>query len=113
MKMLFAIVALSFTVGCARFSTTQKDLSYENGQPQRQITTHAAAYTLLASKSALASWKASQTDKTQGASVGGLAQESSGAEQLGVILGEAIRTAAGIPRAAIAPAPVSTNEPPE
>lgn len=64
--------------GCARFNTTQTDLSYEDGKPQRQITTRATASTLFTSRSALANFKASQTDKTQGASVGSLTQESSG-----------------------------------
>jgi hypothetical protein len=38
----------------------------------RTVTTRASAYTLFSAKSSLATWKASQTDKTQGASVGGL-----------------------------------------
>jgi hypothetical protein len=36
----------------------------------------------LASKSALASWKASQTDKTRGANVGNLALESNAGTNL-------------------------------
>jgi len=62
--------------GCARFATSQTDTSHENSTT-RQITTKASAYTLFAGKSQLASWKASQTDKTQGASVGTLTQETS------------------------------------
>lgn len=76
-KKLLSAVALLALAGCARFSTTQTDLSYDTtGKPQRQVTTKAAAYTLFSAKSSLASWKATQTDKTQGASVGNLAQES-------------------------------------
>ena len=63
--------------GCARFATTQTDLSYENGQPQRALTTKAAAFTFFSARSQLTNWKASQTDKTQGATVGSLTQESS------------------------------------
>ncbi len=63
--------------GCARFTTTQTDMSYEDGQPARQITTKATAWTFGTAKSSLAQFKATQTDKTQGASVGALAQESS------------------------------------
>lgn len=75
---LLAIVAVAVT-GCARFSTKQTDLSYgTNGLPLRQISTKASSYTLWESKSSLANWKASQTDKTQGASVGSLNQESGG-----------------------------------
>jgi hypothetical protein len=73
-----AILLLLQLVGCARFSTTQTDLSYENGKPARQITTRAKASTLFTARSALANFKASQTDKTQGASVGSLSQETSG-----------------------------------
>lgn len=72
-----ALVAMTFT-GCSHFTTTQKDLNYENGVPLREITTKASAFTFWDSRSALANFKASQTDKTQGASVGSLNQESSG-----------------------------------
>lgn len=74
-----SICAAAMLVGCAHFSTTQTDQSYDNtGKPQRQITTRASAYTLFTAKSSLATWKANQTDKSQGASVGNLAQESNG-----------------------------------
>jgi uncharacterized membrane protein (UPF0182 family) len=82
---------------CARFTTTQTDISYENGIPARQITTKAQAYTLIESKSTLASFKATQTDKTQSASVGSLAQESNATNATaaaGAFLGELIRAAA-------------------
>ena len=69
---LTTMLALTF-VGCARFTTTQTDVS-----PERTVTTKATAWTFGTSKSALANFKASQTDKTQGASVGSLSQESSG-----------------------------------
>lgn len=78
MKTLFLLLISLSIGGCARFNTTQTDLSHEEGQPVRQITTKATAYTLFTSRSALANFKASQTDKTQGASVGSLTQESSG-----------------------------------
>lgn len=77
-KLLTTVAAIVSLVGCARFSTTQTDLSYdEKGAPQRQITTKATAYTLCTSKSQLTNWKATQTDKSQGATVGSLTQESS------------------------------------
>jgi len=78
MKKLIALIAVATLTGCSHFTTTQKDLNYEAGQPIRQITTKASAYTFFESKSALANFKASQTDKTQGASVGSLNQESGG-----------------------------------
>jgi hypothetical protein len=73
---LTTIAGVVLAAGCARFSTTQKDLSYDGGEATREISTRATASTFFAGKSALASWKASQTDKAQGASVGNLALES-------------------------------------
>lgn len=71
------LALLVLSCGCARFNTTQKDLSYDpkTGE-KREITTRATAYTFFEAKSQLANWKASQSDKTQGASVGSLNQES-------------------------------------
>lgn len=77
MKKLLLVALLSLT-GCSHFTTTQKDLNYENGIPLREITTRASAFTLFESKSSLANFKASQTDKTQGASVGSLQQDIGG-----------------------------------
>lgn len=78
MKRLLALGALLLMAGCANFSTTQTDTSYnEQGQLQRKITTQASASTLFDARSELAKFKATQTDKTQSASVGSLNQESS------------------------------------
>lgn len=92
-----ALAGFLFT-GCASFSTRQTDVSYENGKPVRQITTSAQAQTLFEAKSSLANFKASQTDKTQGASVGSLNQESSGtatnaAAIAGAFLGTLVKSA--------------------
>lgn len=76
--------ALLFT-GCARFNTTQKDTSYENGKPVRKITTRATATTFFESKSQLTNWKARQTDKTQGATVGALNQEANATNAVAAI----------------------------
>lgn len=77
--LIIVVVLLAFaSVGCARFTTTQSDTSYEKGLPVRTISTRATATTWFESKSALANFKASQTDKTQGASVGSLSQETNG-----------------------------------
>ena len=73
-----ALIAALALVGCARFKTTQID---ERKEPDGQITkvsTIVSASTLFTSRSQLANFKASQTEKQQGASVGSLAQESSG-----------------------------------
>ena len=89
--------SLLLAAGCARFSTTQSDTSYDQGQPSREVTTRATASTFFASKSALASWKATQTDKTQGASVGNLALESNAGTNLNslveTVVGAAIKAA--------------------
>lgn len=77
MKTLVIIPLLVLT-SCAHFSTTQTDMSYEKGLPVRQITTHAAATTLFDAQSQLAKFKATQSDKTQSASVGSLNESSSG-----------------------------------
>jgi hypothetical protein len=73
-----ALPLLVMSSGCARFTTTQQDITYVNGQPTRKITTRATAGTFYESQSALANFKASQTDKTQSATVGTLSQESGG-----------------------------------
>ena len=75
---LCLVLAMSLLAGCARFSTTQIDRYYNstNKYPSRVIKTRAGAYTLWASESALANWKAAQTDKSQTASVGTILQQS-------------------------------------
>jgi len=74
----YIIICLIALTGCARFTTIQTDISSynEKGQPTRTITTKATATTFIESKSQLANFKASQTDKTQGASVGSLNQDT-------------------------------------
>lgn len=79
MKILIVFVAATMFSGCARFGTKQTDYSFsDDGKPLRKITTKAHSYTLFESKSSLATWQANQTDKTQGAKVGGLTQEAGG-----------------------------------
>lgn len=74
-----AVAVMFFTgYGCARFTTTQTD-TRENAKTGEKTTIvmKATSTTFFDSKSALTAFKASQTDKTQGASVGSLNQESS------------------------------------
>jgi hypothetical protein len=74
---LFLICALAL-VGCARFKTTQiDDRKAPNGE-STTVTTIVSASTLWSAKSKLTDFKANQTEKSQGASVGSLAQESTG-----------------------------------
>ena len=75
--LLLLIVPALFFVGCASFTTEQTDTSKENENgTERTITTRATSRTFFESKSELAKFKASQTDKTQSASVGSLSQEA-------------------------------------
>lgn len=77
-KLSTLIVLVAAITGCARFSTKQVDVSYDDqGNTIREVTTKASAYTLIQSKSNLTDWKAEQDDGSQGASVGSLSQESS------------------------------------
>lgn len=72
-------IGMAFLVsGCAQFSTLQTDESYdpETGKPIRKISTRASSSTFYESKSSLSKWKALQSDKSQGAEVGGLTQSS-------------------------------------
>lgn len=87
------VVAVAFT-GCARFYTDQTDTTTvaPDGTETRTIKTKAAGTTFAAGKQALAGWKATQTDKTQGASVNGLGQESD-ASNLTKALGEGVAAA--------------------
>jgi hypothetical protein len=80
-------IALLVVSGCARFSTVQKDISTINkdGSETRTITTTAKASTFFEAKSALATWKATQTDRSQGATVGGLEQQSTGTNTVKLI----------------------------
>ena len=97
MKKILTVTALLCLCSCARFHTTQTDVSYEKGQPQRQITTKASSTTFFAANSKLAQWKASQTDKTQSANVGNLSQEANASTNLNsiveAVIGAAIKAA--------------------
>lgn len=84
MKMLMLCSMLAIT-GCSSFSTTQTDVSYDKGLPLRSVTTKAKARTFFDAKSALTNFKASQTDKTQSAFVGGLNQEATGTNAIGLV----------------------------
>jgi len=85
-KILSILLILSFAfIGCARFKTIQTDTSYEQGIKARTITTKASSTTFFDSKSALTAFKASQTDKSQSASVGTLNQEASGTNAVDLV----------------------------
>jgi len=75
--------------GCAHFATNQtEDRHNEQTHETTTIKTRVTATTFFDSKSQLSNFKASQSEKTQGASVGSLTQEASGSNA--VNLAEAI-----------------------
>ena len=76
---LFAAIMLaSLLTGCASFSTHQIDKRKEPNGSETEVATRVTARTLFTSKSSLANFKASQTEKQQGAAVGSLTQEANG-----------------------------------
>lgn len=66
---------VSLCTGCASFTTTQRDIRFEDGKPSTEISTEVTSRTLFSSKSDLSKFHASQTEKTQGATVGSLTQQ--------------------------------------
>ena len=70
-----ALITCLLLCGCARFSTTQKDIRHESDGSRNEITTRATGWTLFSASSSLASWKATQTEGEQGAEVGNLVQQ--------------------------------------
>lgn len=86
-RILTLVAALALTAGCASFTTTQTDTSYDtNGQPARAITTKVKVRTLFDANSALAKSKASNTDKAQTAELGGLNQSSNTTNAVAALL---------------------------
>lgn len=73
MKRTIVAVMCVALCSCAHFTTKQTDERMEDGTTK--ITTKASAYTLFSSSSQLANFKATQTEKTQGAEVGSLNQQ--------------------------------------
>jgi len=80
--------------GCAHFSTRQTDLAYSpDGKPTKATTTKAVAWTFFSAKSELAKFRASQTEKTQTASVGALTQEGGQTNQVSDIIAAVVSAA--------------------
>lgn len=77
---------LMIGTGCARFSTVQTDIRYDDqGKKTTQITTRAKASTLFSARSDLANWQARQSEGEQGAEVGSLSQESSSTNAVAIL----------------------------
>lgn len=72
--------------GCARFTTQQVERRYNSeGKITTEITTTVGASTLFDADSKLTNFKATQTEKSQGASVGTLDSSSSGTNAVEVL----------------------------
>lgn len=95
------VILLPMLISCARFSTVQRD---ERTDTKTTVTTKASSWTFFDSKSSLSKWKATQSEKTQGASVGGLEQSASGTNAVSLIEAVAKGAVEGAVRAA-APRP--------
>ncbi len=83
MKNLILLLAVVFS-GCATYTTTQRDIS-----PERTIETQVRVRTFWDSDSQLANSKATQTDKSQSATLGALNQTATSTnvtEQLEILL---------------------------
>lgn len=97
MKTSMAIV-LCCLCSCAKFSTVQID---ERTDEKTKVTTKASSWTFFDSKSNLAKWQAKQSEKTQGAEVGGLGQSASGTNAVSLIEAVAKGAVEGAVKAAI------------
>jgi len=76
-KSLATIWLAIFCLGCSTFVTTQLDERFNPTTGEKTtIRTRVAAKTFWEAQAALANFKASQTEKTQGATVGSLNQEA-------------------------------------
>jgi len=97
-KQLSIAVALLAAAGCARFSTTQTDVSYEHpsnttlsplatvsAKPTRKITTRVSTWTFFDGNNALTKFRANQTEKSQSATVGTLSNETSGTNTVALL----------------------------
>lgn len=74
MKRLAILLSLTaLASGCARFATTQRDITYEGGEKVRAVYTRASSHSFLESQSKLQSWKAGNNG-TQTAELTGLEQ---------------------------------------
>ncbi len=86
-KLTTVILGATLLMGCAHYTTTQTDVSYEKGQPSRTITTRVSVGTLFDSTSKLATSKATQTDKSQSSALGGLEQSASSTNAIQIMNG--------------------------
>lgn len=80
---LLSTIALASS-GCARFATTQKDITYQEGQKVRVVYTRASSHSFLESASKLQGWRAGNNG-TQTAEVNALEQTADN-QHLGALL---------------------------
>lgn len=105
MKKVMIVVVSVALVGCAHFKTRQVNNTYDpkTGNITARTTTTAGATTVFDANSTLAKFHALQSDKSQGATVGGLDQAATSAGVVAII--QAAAGAAGAFGGAAAKAP--------
>lgn len=99
MKRIIPLIAALSLTGCASFYTTQIDESNEQ-TGLRKITTVTKAKTFFESKSDLATFAATQTDKSQILKIGKLSQEATSTNAttlIEAVVGAAVRAARPTP----------------
>jgi uncharacterized protein YceK len=91
----FTVVLFVLLAGCAHIETDQTDTTITDvaGVKTRTIKTRATGYTFMAGKQHLDKLRTTNTDKTQGMSVGSVEQESD-ASPLAKAISEGATTAA-------------------
>jgi hypothetical protein len=100
MKSLYLVAVVAIANGCSTFSTTQSDEREDINGKMCAVKTQVRATSFFASRSALSGWHASQTEKTQGASITGLVVDSNAGTNLNAIVGAVVEAAV---KAAIKP----------
>lgn len=97
MKHAYLFATLALLTGCTTFSTTQSDESQDAQGVEHQVKTQVRVASFLSARSTMQGWKASQTGKTQGASIGSVDAGADGATNIaaiaGAIVGAAVKAA--------------------
>lgn len=95
MRILYTIVSLCLLTGCATFSTVQTDENTASDGAQTLVSTRVNARSFFAANSSLSGWKASQSAKTQGASIGSLVVNSDAGTNVAAIAAAITQAAIG------------------
>lgn len=83
-RALLLLSTITLVSGCARFATTQKDITYQDGKAVHVVYTRASSHSFLESASKLQGWRAGNNG-TQTAEVNALEQTADN-QHLGALL---------------------------